>query len=81
MNILIKISNLLKRDTGKKKLIPEIDGLRTLALLPVIIMHFNTNYKRYLGYSLGESYDKIINNGDRGVLLFFAIRRDWNHLF
>lgn len=73
MNILIKISNLLKRNTGKNKLIPEIDGLRTLALMPVIFMHFNTNYKRYLGDSLGDSYDNIINNGDRGVLLFFAI--------
>ena len=73
MKIVSSIGKLLQRDTGKKKLIPEIDGLRTLALLPVIFMHFNTNYKRYLGQSLGEGYEGIVNNGERGVFLFFAI--------
>jgi len=73
MKMIESIVKLLQRDTGKKKLIPEIDGLRTLALLPVIFMHFNTNYKRYLGNSLGEGYENIVNNGERGVFLFFAI--------
>src|SRR5690606_36758895 len=73
MKMIESIVKLLQRDTGKKKLIPEIDGLRTLALLPVIFMHFNTNYKRYLGQSLGEGYEGIVNNGERGVFLFFAI--------
>ncbi|QIH31573.1 acyltransferase [Sphingobacterium sp. DR205] len=63
----------LKRDTGKKKFIPVIDGLRTLALMPVLLMHFNTNYKRYLGSSLGEPFDKVMSHGERGVFLFFAI--------
>ncbi|NQD70236.1 acyltransferase [Sphingobacterium shayense] len=73
MKILNIVASFLKRDTGKKKLIPEIDGLRTLALLPVILMHFNTNYKRYLGVQLEETFDNAIDNGERGVLLFFAI--------
>lgn len=73
MKIIANIGRLLQRDTGKKKLIPEIDGLRTLALLPVIFMHFNTNYKRYLGTALGDGYENIVNNGERGVFLFFAI--------
>lgn len=73
MTFTEKINKLLQRDTGKKKLIPEIDGLRTLALLPVILMHFNTNYKRYLGQPLGDRYEDIVGNGERGVFLFFAI--------
>lgn len=73
MKMIGDFSKLLQRDTGKKKLIPEIDGLRTLALLPVIFMHFNTNYKRYLGSELNSWYELIVNNGERGVFLFFAI--------
>ena len=68
----------LKRVTSQK-FIPEIDGLRFLAIMPVLLMHFTT---AYLDYS--PNYDAAVINkthwlrqvlltGTLGVYIFFAI--------
>ena len=68
---------LLSRQT-KLKYIPEIDGLRFLAILPVISLHFFTTFSRYNG-KYQESHLKdylpydVINTLGSGVYLFFAI--------
>ena len=68
----------LKRVTSQR-FIPEIDGLRFVAIMPVLFMHLGTGF---LDYSKDYS-SKVINQenplrrilveGDLGVLIFFAI--------
>ncbi|MDX5326328.1 MAG: acyltransferase family protein, partial [Bacteroidota bacterium] len=74
----MKILSSLKRVTSQR-FIPEIDGLRFVAIMPVLFMHLGTGF---LDYSKDYS-SKVINQenplrrilveGDLGVLIFFAI--------
>lgn len=64
----------LRRVTSKGDFIPEIDGLRFLAILPVVLMHANTNYKREYGGSVDLGLlNQLFNRGGLGVWVFFAI--------
>ncbi|WP_118196324.1 acyltransferase family protein [Albibacterium indicum] len=66
----------LRRITSKGEFIPEIDGLRFLAITPVVLMHADTNYLRTFDSSLhiqSDVYNQIINDGWKGVWLFFGI--------
>lgn len=67
-----------RRITSNKAFIPEVDGLRFVAIITVIFLHTNTNYKRVFGDIIPDSYnDSFINflfaQGGLGVDVFFAI--------
>jgi peptidoglycan/LPS O-acetylase OafA/YrhL len=66
----------LTRVTSGSRFIPEIDGLRFLAIFPVVIMHFTERLSRANSASLTDLDQKIVqilSNGHVGVYLFFAI--------
>ncbi|MCU0679646.1 MAG: acyltransferase family protein, partial [Planctomycetes bacterium] len=80
MNIFSRILNRLTRITSRGDFIPEIDGLRFLAILQVLLLHCftfimvkapNGSYEeRVLDYPFLKA---VLGNGGSGVLLFFAI--------
>lgn len=79
---MLKVSNIfnfLKRKTNSVNFIPQIDGLRFLAILPVIIGHLNVFVNAKTALSFNRSpfdywFINIINSEARkGVLLFFVI--------
>jgi len=68
------------RRVSSQRYMPEIDGLRFLAIIPVILLHFRTAFLRYNDSYDYESLsgvskiiDKFILTGDVGVPVFFAI--------
>jgi len=73
----------LQRTTSGRKLIPEIDGLRFVAIAMVVLFHVRNNYlNRYRGldYSAihqnprpGGWFIDVLGTGHYGVQLFFAI--------
>jgi peptidoglycan/LPS O-acetylase OafA/YrhL len=66
----------LGRITSGSGFIPEIDGLRFLAIVPVVIMHFSERLHRVESENMGASEQQvahIFDNGHIGVYLFFAI--------
>jgi peptidoglycan/LPS O-acetylase OafA/YrhL len=68
----------LQRVTTSDKIIPEIDGLRFLAIISVVVFHLRTHLLRTTTFNLsnqgvGETVDKLISNGGFGVNIFFAI--------
>lgn len=69
----------LSRVTQSSVTIPEIDGLRFLAITPVVLLHLCTNYVRVneAGFSdltLTESwFFYLLNKGSFGVNFFFVI--------
>lgn len=69
----------LTRVTHSAAVIPEIDGLRFLAILPVVLLHLSTNYVRENAEVFTEanltsdSFFNLINKGSVGVHVFFAI--------
>lgn len=70
----------LSRVTKSTTLIPEVDGLRFLAIAPVVFMHLCTNFLRVNNADFSEEqlagtnflYD-FLNKGAIGVHLFFVI--------
>lgn len=67
-----------RRITSNKTFIPEVDGLRFFAIITVVFLHTNTNYKRVFGSIIPQNYtDGYINHlftqGGLGVDVFFAI--------
>ncbi|MCF7560039.1 acyltransferase [Sabulilitoribacter multivorans] len=78
MRILTQnIYNLFKRETSQKY-IPELDGLRFLAILWVVLLHIQVLYQIQINPTISDhGFEKllwyIINNGHMGVPLFFAI--------
>lgn len=67
-----------RRITSNKSFIPEVDGLRFVAIITVIFLHTNTNYKRVFGDIVPDGYlDSFIHylfsQGGLGVDVFFAI--------
>ena len=67
---------MLKRVTSTGNYIGEIDGLRFLAVVPVVLMHLSERVQKYsLGYddSLYDSILYYLSRGTVGVFLFFAI--------
>ncbi len=68
--------NSLRRITSKGDFTPEIDGLRFLAILPVVLMHINTNFIRVFGAPdsyLNSEVNRFVHFGELGVRFFFAI--------
>jgi peptidoglycan/LPS O-acetylase OafA/YrhL len=79
---MLKINNIfnfLKRKTNTVNFIPQIDGLRFLAILPVIVGHLNVfvNTKTALYFNRSPFDYWLINlinsEARKGVLLFFVI--------
>lgn len=67
---------LFQRQTSSGKVIPELDGLRTLAIFMVIYFHLHGFLAYYLPmYKAGVPswLSTIFNNGDNGVPVFFAL--------
>lgn len=78
MGVKDKFFKLFKRKTTSVTFIPEIDGLRFLAIFLVVIAHIQTFYllRNNPGGSLagaGGFWQYLLNNGEAGVLLFFTI--------
>lgn len=71
------VFNNLARETTSGKFIPEIDGLRFVAILPVVIMHFFTQFKENARNIPNSPFFTFLNNmfelGGTGVILFFSI--------
>lgn len=65
----------LRRVTSKGNFISEIDGLRFLAIVPVVLAHFNLNYKDVFGAEQYNSFGlgAFKGHASMGVKLFFAI--------
>lgn len=72
------IFSRLRRTTSSNLFIPEIDGLRFLAITLVVFLHINLFVLDKTTFALNfNSFDNwlihILNNGSRGVNLFFVI--------
>lgn len=68
---------LFKRKTSQKY-IPELDGLRFLAIFWVVLLHIQILYQIHINpvipnQGFGKLMWRIINNGHMGVPLFFSI--------
>ena len=78
MNALKSFFNSLKRETSGKKYLPFVDGMRFLAIMPVVLLHAN---ERLLKYNINESSlafwesetSYLISRGAIGVMIFFAL--------
>ena len=77
---MLKISSLtekLTRKPSKGKFIPFIDGLRFLAIMPVIFQHANERLLKYGDLPTLNGFEQfvsfLISRGTIGVFLFFAI--------
>lgn len=72
-----KLITLLSRKTSGREFIPEIDGLRSLAILSVVFFHCGMVFALYTDAQTGSNADRIFANilatGEFGVPLFFAI--------
>jgi peptidoglycan/LPS O-acetylase OafA/YrhL len=68
-----KLSELFHRVTSGGKFVPEIDGLRFVAIAAVIAYHLNGTLVRYYKLRLSALPSILMVNGERGVWLFFVI--------
>lgn len=78
LNYVKGLPNKLTRVTSGGKLIREIDGLRFLAIFPVVIQHMGERFDRntHLLFSNDPSYgiiSYITNRGFIGIYIFFVI--------
>lgn len=78
MNTVKNIIGSYKRSTSSGKYLPFIDGIRFLAILPVILLHANERVIKYnpdfeqLNYWENE-FSYLISRGAIGVLIFFVL--------
>jgi peptidoglycan/LPS O-acetylase OafA/YrhL len=63
----------LSRVTSSGKLIPEVDGLRFVAILAVVAFHIYEYLVVRTGIFLPGAFGTALSNGQRGVPLFFVI--------
>ena len=68
----------LKRPNSGRAYLPFVDGIRFVAILPVVILHANERFLRYVygehnleGATEQVSY--LISRGAIGVMIFFAL--------
>lgn len=81
MGLLILVKSLpssLRRVTSAGNFVSEVDGLRFLAIFPVVIQHLSERFERHVTYRFngGFEYDSLIfltNRGFIGVYIFFVI--------
>ena len=76
--MLTELTGRLKRVTNGRPWVPEIDGLRFLAIAGVVLFHMwgEVGARNGMGVHAEARYmllDSAIGNGDRGVRLFFVI--------
>lgn len=67
-----------RRITSSNSFIPEIDGLRFIAIITVVFLHTNTNFKRVYADSIPSDYlnswiDTLFKTSGIGVDIFFTI--------
>lgn len=67
-----------RRITSSNSFIPEIDGLRFIAIITVVFLHTNTNFKRVYAESIPSDYlnswiDNLFKTSGIGVDIFFTI--------
>src|ERR1700737_4419339 len=62
-----------RRLTSNGTFVPEIDGLRFVAIASVIAFHLYGQLVRYYGVHVSMMVATLLHNGDRGVRLFFVI--------
>ena len=72
------ILDRIRRVTRDGRWIPEIDGLRFIAIMSVVLFHINGQLRVRAAMGLGmepryQWLTSALNNGDRGVELFFVI--------
>lgn len=72
---LLGMPQSLRRITSSSGFIPEIDGLRFLAIVPVVFQHFSERILNIYPTGDGESNQLawICSHGHIGVYIFFAI--------
>jgi peptidoglycan/LPS O-acetylase OafA/YrhL len=68
----------LRRVTTFDRIIPEIDGLRFLAIISVVLFHLRTHLLRSAPFELSTDgpanvFFRLVSNGGFGVNIFFAI--------
>ncbi len=65
---------LLSRESSSGQFIPEIDGLRFVAIMAVIFYHLNGFVARKVGLDVhSDALSTLLNKGNFGVQLFFVI--------
>lgn len=66
-----------RRITSSDAFIPEIDGLRFFAILPVMMLHVYTHYLRYFSDKMdvitNQPFNMMLTNGGLGVEVFFVV--------
>lgn len=75
---LRRLPTLLRRVTSNRKYIHEIDGLRFVAIIPVLFQHLSERIVKYTSIETGVTWAEsgivsIFSRGTFGVFLFFAI--------
>ena len=78
LNFLKSFPQILTRITRSGKIIKEIDGLRFLAIIPVVMAHVSERMTRNTDIEFASSLDTnylkfFIVRGGIGVYIFFAI--------
>jgi peptidoglycan/LPS O-acetylase OafA/YrhL len=76
--MLTALTQRLRRVTNGKPWLPEIDGLRFIAILGVVLFHMSGEIQERSGHLVAVEHrywlpSFLIGNGDRGVRLFFVI--------
>ena len=64
--------NKIKRVTSSDEYYPEIDGLRFISILFVIICHLSNHFFEFSGIK-NSIIENILENGHNGVRIFFSI--------
>ena len=67
-----------RRITSGGRFVPEVDGIRFVAILAVVLLHLNTTFKRVFPEVVDPNYpgslvDLAFGRGDMGVEIFFAL--------
>jgi peptidoglycan/LPS O-acetylase OafA/YrhL len=73
MTMLASLPRRYARITSGKTYLPQIDGLRFLAILPVILWHSGLRGERMLGQADTQPLSRFLPHGEAGVMLFFFV--------
>ncbi|HTX41733.1 MAG TPA: acyltransferase [Acidobacteriaceae bacterium] len=69
-----RFSAYLRRQTSGRTYVPEVDGLRFIAILSVVVFHIAVQVpEQPNGYRIANILSPFVHNGYRGVQLFFVI--------